>query len=384
MSTPNETDKNNADTTAEENDTAETPNSSMGDNVHGLFSDTERHDIACPTVGSLTVFAQGTRSSHEVVILTVHDLGCDHTMYTDFVLHPKMTSIRDRTVWVHVNVPGQDAEAADLPADYVFPKMQTLGEELIHVLDQLKIKEVICFGEGAGANILSRFAMAYPNRILGCIFLHCTGSSASLMESLKDKVISWKLDHVGVNPTAESYLVLHRYGAFHSAEDEEQLKNIIENFQSNLRTKANKKNLKKFVETFLKRTTIAEQMGNKIKCPILFLTGQKSVFNGTTRNLYNIMMKKATDKGKVEFIEIAGVANILEERPNKIVESFQYFLQGCGLISSVPMHHIGRPHRNRSMSMEEYDMPKLSCRSMSASGSPLKQALSTISSSPPK
>ncbi len=36
------------------------------------------------------------------------------TMYYDFVAHPKMQQIRDRTVWVHVNVPGQEPDAPDL------------------------------------------------------------------------------------------------------------------------------------------------------------------------------------------------------------------------------------------------------------------------------
>ena len=39
------------------------------------------------------------------------------TMYDDFVLHPKMTPIRDRTVWLHVNVPGQEPNAKDLPSE---------------------------------------------------------------------------------------------------------------------------------------------------------------------------------------------------------------------------------------------------------------------------
>ena len=39
---------------------------------------------------------------------------------------------------------------------------------------------------------------------------------------------------------------------FHTAEDQEQLRNAIDNYQSNLRTRANAKNLKGFVEAFLR------------------------------------------------------------------------------------------------------------------------------------
>ena len=41
------------------------------------------------------------------------------TMYLEFVEHPKMTAIRSRTVWVHVDVPGQGQDAPDLPTESV-------------------------------------------------------------------------------------------------------------------------------------------------------------------------------------------------------------------------------------------------------------------------
>lgn len=40
-------------------------------------------------------------------------------MYQEFVDHPKMVPIRDRTVWVHVEVPGQGHKAPDLPSELV-------------------------------------------------------------------------------------------------------------------------------------------------------------------------------------------------------------------------------------------------------------------------
>jgi len=44
----------------------------------------------------------------------------DH-VFLEFVDHPKMKPIKDRTVWIHVNVPGQGAGASDLPAELAFP-----------------------------------------------------------------------------------------------------------------------------------------------------------------------------------------------------------------------------------------------------------------------
>ena len=47
------------------------------------------------------------------------------TMYLEFVEHPKMSAIRSRTVWVHVDVPGQGQDAPDLPTESVafFPQL---------------------------------------------------------------------------------------------------------------------------------------------------------------------------------------------------------------------------------------------------------------------
>lgn len=47
---------------------------------------------------------------------------------------------------------------------------------------------VIGLGEGAGANILIRFGMAHPQRCLGLILVHCTATSAGVMEYFRDKV----------------------------------------------------------------------------------------------------------------------------------------------------------------------------------------------------
>ena len=31
---------------------------------------------------------------------------------------------------------------------------------------------------------------------------------------MKDKVLTWKLDHIGMDPSVESYLVIHRFGTY--------------------------------------------------------------------------------------------------------------------------------------------------------------------------
>ena len=69
-----------------------------------------------------------------------------------------------------------------------FPDMRTIGSSLAEVLDVLMIPYVIGMGEGAGANILARFGMDYPEKCLGLILIHCTSTQAGVMEFFRDKV----------------------------------------------------------------------------------------------------------------------------------------------------------------------------------------------------
>ena len=61
-------------------------------------------------------------------------------------------------------------EARNVLKYYNFFFQQALGEDLITVLDQLRIKYCIGIGDGAGANIITRFGMMHVTRWL--IIIH--------------------------------------------------------------------------------------------------------------------------------------------------------------------------------------------------------------------
>lgn len=48
---------------------------------------------------------------------------------------------------------------------YVYPTMDELASQINYVLVHFGIKSFIGFGVGAGANILARFAYAYPSKV---------------------------------------------------------------------------------------------------------------------------------------------------------------------------------------------------------------------------
>jgi protein NDRG1 len=127
------------------------------------------------------------------VFLTVHDIGTNHSSFRDFTELPCMSEFLARSIFIHLDLPGQEDHAPDYNA-VIFPTLQqmgtsfvllllwsaldalltlitrffTQGEELVpKVLDELKVALIVGIGEGAGANVLVRFALAHQQRTLG-------------------------------------------------------------------------------------------------------------------------------------------------------------------------------------------------------------------------
>ena len=89
------------------------------------------------------------------------------TLSTNISEDESFEEIKKRAIFIHVDVPGQGDEESDLPNDFHFPTMQNLGEDLVTILDQLRIKYCVGLGDGAGANIIVRFGMMHVSRCLG-------------------------------------------------------------------------------------------------------------------------------------------------------------------------------------------------------------------------
>lgn len=65
-------------------------------------------------------------------------------------------------------------------------------------------------GEGAGANILCRFGLFFPNRCVGLILIDATGSGAGADELLFCKIFNWKEGGMKMVEKVMKYLAYHR------------------------------------------------------------------------------------------------------------------------------------------------------------------------------
>jgi len=93
-----------------------------------------------------------------------------------------MTQIREKAVFLHVDLLGQEDGAEDITE--AFPTMQQIGEDLVNILDHLRIKCAIGLGDGAGANILLRFGAMHVTRCLGIVCINPNEVAPSILDSL--------------------------------------------------------------------------------------------------------------------------------------------------------------------------------------------------------
>jgi hypothetical protein len=86
------------------------------------------HVIQTERIGALNTYVQGdieaARRSDKggpPVFLTVHDATKNHNAWLNFVYHPSMANVRERAVFIHVDLLGQEDEAEDIkdPKKYV-------------------------------------------------------------------------------------------------------------------------------------------------------------------------------------------------------------------------------------------------------------------------
>nr|CAD2147378.1 unnamed protein product [Meloidogyne enterolobii]CAD2181417.1 unnamed protein product [Meloidogyne enterolobii] len=293
---------------------------------------------------TLQVYIQGDLNERfgKTVILTVHDVGTNHKSFIRFVNHPSMESVKERAIFLHVCVPGQEDSAPDFTAE--FPSLGQLGEDLVCVLDEVDVRTCIAFGEGAGANIISRFALVWPNRIMGIILVNCTSTTAGFIEYFKDMLMNLRLESGVMTQGAWDYLMMHKFGTSDKHEKQQYI--------DELKDAINARNLSKYLYSFSKRTDFSGIIGAKLdNMDVLMVSGSRSPH---LQSVYH--MHKGMNKKKTTLLVVDGVCDILQEAPSNLARSLILLCKGCGVLSGVPIPGMER-QRTLSSSMEEADRP---------------------------
>jgi len=278
--------------------------------------------------GNFSVYIQGDLECQRggVVFMTVHDIGSNHKSLVKFTSQPSMEGVSTHSLHVHVCLPGQDKGAPDFGAD--FPSMKDLSFGLANILVHLKIPAVVGIGVGAGANILCRLAIHSPGMVLGLVAIQPTASAGSVMDTLKQRIVALKLGTLEHCPDTDQFLVYHKFGSL--VEKAEDKIVAIEMYKNRLHTDINPRNLKLFVEAYMKRSDILDAIKAKIMCDILIVVGSNSSFVRQTEAMY-----KQSNLSKTSLIKLEDVGDVLIESPQKVAEAILFFSQGLGLLPSL-------------------------------------------------
>ena len=219
-------------------------------------------------------------------------------------------------------------------------------------------------GVGAGANITCRLAMLSPDSVLGVVALQPTASAAGIMEQVKvelktnfnfctaclqerSAVANLRLsDH---SRDTDQFLVLHKFGHLEDTGVEEKRKEV-EEFKRALHTDINprlilqshnrhslystSRNLKLYLESYMKRTDIMEDIRNKLRCDLLIIVGSKSSMIRQSEAMFKFkQFKQSQTQSTVSLSKVDGVGDVLSENPKKVSEAILlFFCQVCKLI----------------------------------------------------
>lgn len=79
---------------------------------------------------------------------------------------------------------------------------------LLKVLDELGVPLCVGIGDGAGANIMARFGLAHPDRILGLVLVNLVSAGVGFLESMKEKFFSKRRSSQQLCP--EEIVTMHK------------------------------------------------------------------------------------------------------------------------------------------------------------------------------
>ncbi|RWS17678.1 NDRG3-like protein 1 [Dinothrombium tinctorium] len=291
--------------------------------------------------GSLLVARQGIdhKSTTKPVILTYHDIGLNHVSnFQAFFNYMDMRLLLKSFAVFHINAPGQEENSATLPDNYDYPTMDQLAEQIRTVCKHYAIKSIIGLGVGAGANILSRFALSYPDLVDGLFLINATSTQSSWTEWFYQKLNIYYLH--GTNPsnvsnntfphTTQEYLMWHHFGKV----TPERNHDLVELYRSYFTGKTiNARNLSLFMDSYIKRTDLGLVRGDKernFKCPVLLLCGAFSPHVDDT-----VTMNSRLDPTNSTWMKLSDCGMVLEEQPGKVEEALRLFIQGLGYALSA-------------------------------------------------
>uniref|UniRef100_A0A8C7IY25 NDRG family member 4 n=1 Tax=Oncorhynchus kisutch TaxID=8019 RepID=A0A8C7IY25_ONCKI len=287
----------------------------------------QEHDIETP-YGMLHVVIRGAPKGNKPAILTYHDVGLNHKLcFNSFFHNEDMQEITKHFVVCHVDAPGQQIGASQMPQGYQYPTMDQLAGMLPSVVQHFGFKSILGIGVGAGAYILAKFALIFPDLVEGLVLLNIDPNGKGW--------IDWATGKLSGFTSALPDTVLP-----HLFSQEELMNNteLVQSYRQQINNTVNQVNLQLFWNMYNSRRDLEMN-----RAPVMLVVGDNApAEEGVVSPLPSIPY--------LHFYLFLLYHLLPPLSPGKLSEAFKYFLQGMGYIAYVKDRRLsGGPVPSASM-----------------------------------
>uniref|UniRef100_A0A8C9HN47 NDRG family member 2 n=1 Tax=Piliocolobus tephrosceles TaxID=591936 RepID=A0A8C9HN47_9PRIM len=294
------------------------------------------HSVETP-YGSVTFTVYGTPKPTRPAILTYHDVGLNYkSCFQPLFQFGDMQEIIQNFVRVHVDAPGMEEGAPVFPLGYQYPSLDQLADMIPCVLQYLNFSTIIGVGVGAGAYILSRYAL--------------TGLTSSIPEMI--------------------------LGHLFSQEELSGNSELIQKYRNIITHAPNLDNIELYWNSYNNRRDLNFERGGDItlKCPVMLVVGDQAPHEDAV-----VECNSKLDPTQTSFLKMADSGGQPQlTQPGKLTEAFKYFLQGMGYMASSCMTRLSRSRTASLTSAASIDGNRSRSRTLSQSSES-----GTLSSGPP-
>uniref|UniRef100_A0A8P4K978 NDRG family member 4 n=1 Tax=Dicentrarchus labrax TaxID=13489 RepID=A0A8P4K978_DICLA len=279
----------------------------------------------------LHVVIRGAPKGNKPAILTYHDVGLNHKLcFNTFFNNEDMQEITKHFVVCHIDAPGQQIGASQLPQGYQYPTMDQLAGMLPTVVQHFGFKSIVGIGVGAGAYILAKFALIFPDLVEGLVLLNIDPNGKGWIDWAATKLS-------GLTSALPDTVLPHLFS------QEELMNNteLVQSYRQQINNTVNQFNLQLFWNMYNSRRDLE-------------MNRSGTVINAKTLNIFNapclcflslqlfFMTQPAVFVLKVECNSKLDPTNTTFLKPGKLTEAFKYFLQGMGYMPSASMTRLAR------------------------------------------
>lgn len=329
-----------------------------------LLDHGQEHNIETP-FGIVHATVHGSPRGRRPAIITFHDVGLDHkTCFDALFKNEDMQEIVKNFVVCHIDAPGQEEGATPYTLGYQYPSLDQLAEMITFVLQHFKFQSIIGIGVGAGAYVLSRYALTNPQPVEGLVLINIDSNARGWMDWAAQKLS-------GLTGSAVDLILSHLFSQDELTNNTE----LVQTVRQHMVSAPNLANIQLYWNSYNSRRDLdMDRAATTLKCPVLLVVGDQAPHEDAV-----VECNAKLDPTNTSFLKMADSGGLPQfTQPGKLTEAFKYFIQGMGYMPSSAMTRLSRSRTTSLSSATSFDGTRSRSRTLSQ-GSDMGQMASSPS-----